>query len=433
MSIIYKDDNMEKKENDIQIIGQGTYGCIFRPNIDCGTKQKGNSDFLSKIQKNDKITNNEIEIGKKLPPKNRRFAGIIEHCPITVGEIGDKTIQKCKLTQKKTGMNLVSNKINYVGEYTLGKYLENKLLEGTDAKTQSETYIHRIINTHIYLLDSLVVLNESNVIHLDLKGNNIMIDQSKNKPVIIDFGMSYDKTLLNLKNYKENVKHPFGIAEKYYIPWCIEVIMLSHISRYLMDHKTKKIIDENKERKIIDEKNIGILQRIVSDYVGENTILKMSVFNKEEIELYKKKMTDWVKSMIGKTWSEIWTVITAQSSSWDNYSVSVMYLMELDIVGLLKSTNTTTNDFLNKYIAELKKLILSVPGERDVPKKSGESLKTIFLKVSKKQHAERVGLLSAIVDNNENKEKMRKFRTIQDNDTVQKEQYIRKKVTSKTI
>ena len=165
MSIIYKDDNMEKKENDIQIIGQGTYGCIFRPNIDCGTKQKGNSDFLSKIQKNDKITNNEIEIGKKLPPKNRRFAGIIEHCPITVGEIGDKTIQKCKLTQKKTGMNLVSNKINYVGEYTLGKYLENKLLEGTDAKTQSETYIHRIINTHIYLLDSLVVLNESNVSH----------------------------------------------------------------------------------------------------------------------------------------------------------------------------------------------------------------------------------------------------------------------------
>ena len=88
---------------------------------------------------------------------------------------------------------------------------------------------------------------------------------------------------------------------------------------------------------------------------------------------------------------------------------------------------------MNKYIAELKKLILSVPGERDVPKKSGESLKKIFLKVSKKQHAERVGLLSAIVDNNENKEKMRKFRTIQDNDTVQKEQYIRKKVTSKTI
>ena len=350
-----------------------------------------------------------------------------------MGKIGDKTIQKCKLTQKKAGMNLVSNKINYVGEYTLGKYLENKLLEGTDAKTQSETYIRRIINTHIYLLDSLVVLNESNVIHLDLKGNNIMIDKSTNNPVIIDFGMSYDKTLLNLKNYKENVKHPFGIAEKYYIPWCIEVIMLSHISRYLMDHTTKKIIDEKKERKIIDEKNIGILQRIVSDYVGENTILKMSVFNQEEIELYKQKMTDWVKSMIGKTWSEIWTVITGQSSSWDNYSVSVMYLMELDIVGLLKSTNTTTNDYLNKYIAELKKMILSVPGERDVPKKSCEYLKTIFLKVSKKQHAERVGLLSAIVDNNENKEKMRKFRTIQDNDRVQKEQYIRKKVTYKTI
>jgi serine/threonine protein kinase len=290
-----------------------------------------------------------------------------------------------------------------------------------------------LLSTYNHLLKSLELLKQANNIHFDLKGPNIFFDTKDTQPIIIDFGLSYNKDLLNIATYKEKEKTPFGINTKYYIPWCIEVILLSHIARYLMNIKNKKIIDENKERKIIDEKNIGILQRIVSDYVGENTILKMSVFNKEEIELYKKKMTDWVKSMIGKTWSEIWTVITAQSSSWDNYSVSVMYLMELDIVGLLKSTNTTTNDFLNKYIAELKKLILSVPGERDVPKKSGESLKTIFLKVSKKQHAERVGLLSTIVDNNENKEKMRKFRTIQDNDTVQKEQYIRKKVTSKTI
>ena len=33
--------------------------------------------------------------------------------------------------------------------------------------------------------------------------NSCKADKSKNKPVIIDFGMSYDKTLLNLKNYKE--------------------------------------------------------------------------------------------------------------------------------------------------------------------------------------------------------------------------------------
>jgi serine/threonine protein kinase len=321
-------------------------------------------------------------------------------------------------------MNLVSNKINYVGEYTLGKYLEKKLLEGTDVKKQSEIYIRRLVNTHMYLLDSLVMLNEYNVIHLDLKGNNIMIDKSKNKPVIIDFGMSYDKSLLNMNNYKEKATNPFGIAEKYYIPWCVEVIILSHIARYLMDHQTKKIIDENKERKIIDEKNIGILQTIVSDYMRENTILKMSVFTNEERETYNKKIMDWINSMIGKTWNEIWTMVSGTCSSWDNYSVSVMYLMELNIVGLLKSTN---NDFLNQYILELKKTIISSPKERDTPKKTGDSLKPIFSKISKKHHTERVAFLSNIVDNNTNKEKMIKIRTVQENDSVQKEQYIRNK------
>ena len=29
---------MDKKEKDLQLIGQGSYGCVFRPNIECKKK-----------------------------------------------------------------------------------------------------------------------------------------------------------------------------------------------------------------------------------------------------------------------------------------------------------------------------------------------------------------------------------------------------------
>ena len=59
-------------QNNIQIIGQGTYGCVYRPNIDCQTKKIDSKQFLSKIQRKDKTSKNEIVIGKKIIslPKN---------------------------------------------------------------------------------------------------------------------------------------------------------------------------------------------------------------------------------------------------------------------------------------------------------------------------------------------------------------------------
>ena len=104
---------MNKNEQELQIIGQGTYGCVFRPNIECSKKDRTDPDFLSKIQQKDRTMINEINIGKKLP-KSPRFAGILKTCPVTVGKIGKDGVSKCKMIQNKQSVNLVSNKIQYV-------------------------------------------------------------------------------------------------------------------------------------------------------------------------------------------------------------------------------------------------------------------------------------------------------------------------------
>ena len=37
-----------KEEGNIHIIGQGTYGCVYSPNIECETQKLGSKKFLSK-------------------------------------------------------------------------------------------------------------------------------------------------------------------------------------------------------------------------------------------------------------------------------------------------------------------------------------------------------------------------------------------------
>ena len=87
----------------------------LQPNIDCQTKKIDSKHFLSKIQRKDKTSKNEIKIGKKIIglPKNiysNRFAPILESCPIEIGKMEEQQFSTCKMIVqgkekiKKTGL-----------------------------------------------------------------------------------------------------------------------------------------------------------------------------------------------------------------------------------------------------------------------------------------------------------------------------------------
>ena len=134
-----------ENEGNIQIIGQGTYGCVYRPNIQCRTQNVGSKQYLSKLQRKDKTSTNEIKLGKIIREKlhirgdDDRFAPILESCPVNIGKLEEDKLSSCKMVVqgkdkiKKTG--LVSNKLFYVGKQTLGDFLESKLLKSKKNKT----------------------------------------------------------------------------------------------------------------------------------------------------------------------------------------------------------------------------------------------------------------------------------------------------------
>ena len=52
-NIMENNNNMENSEQNI--IGQGSYGCVFKPGINCKGKTNSSENYISKIQI-DKLT-----------------------------------------------------------------------------------------------------------------------------------------------------------------------------------------------------------------------------------------------------------------------------------------------------------------------------------------------------------------------------------------
>ncbi len=170
-----------------------------------------------------------------------------------------------------------------------------------------------------------------------------------------------------------------------------------------------------------------IIEGVLKDYIEGHELLKMSMFTTQEKTDFNNKMVIWVRSMKGKSWRDAWNIITSSCNSWDNYSLTMMYLMEFDISGLSKIAQNQTDGFLNVYIENLKKIIISLPNERSLPENTLSELTTIFSKINKKEHTQRVEELSILHKDAGNVEKMRKIRTIKEVDGIQKKDFLYRK------
>jgi len=303
----------------------------------------------------------------------------------------------------------------------LGDYLEEQL-----SSQNTKQYLKKVAETHIYLLKSLETLNQINVLHLDLKHNNIMFDEKKGLPIIIDFGLSYNSENLDMSNYKVQ-ETKFGITTDFYIPWTLETILLCHVAKYLSPNPKQTIDDSKIDQKITNTK---ILESIVKNYVKKHGLLQSrKIFSEEEVKQYEKNMLQWVSSFKEKTWRNLWTSLCSSNKTWDSYSLSVLYLIELQISGLLQLSKKEENTFLTKYVDLLKQSILSKPEDRLLPSEIRKQLYIIFTQANKMNYKQIVKRFSNTVQ--ENGEKIAKNRVKENLQTLQEEKQIHEKFNAR--
>lgn len=291
-----------------KLISQGGYGCVYFPGIECSGKQEKKSKFVSKLQRKGYNSDNEIDIGEivmKIKNFFLYYAPVVNHCDINISKIDKSLLERCEVVRTGEEVDYMLMKIEHIPNIEFFAFLTNKY--------ESKEYVFvTMLETYSYLLNAIELLSLKNIVHFDIKNENILFNQKTKTPFIIDFGIS-----LNMNNYSydDATDYFYIYAPEYYI-WPLEV----HIVCYLV---IKRLDPKGKITK-------GELEKVVEKYFKNNKAL--SIFSESFKKKYYKSMSDYALQFSGKTKKYILDEIIKEDiyKTWDNFSLSVLMLRMLD-------------------------------------------------------------------------------------------------------
>jgi serine/threonine protein kinase len=265
-----------------------------------------------------------------------------------------------KIQEKNKPKNSVyiSNKIRYVGQHNIDYYL---------TKTNGELFpLKKILNTHLHLLEAIEKLQSKNIIHMDLKCNNIMWDDIQHIPIIIDFGLS---RMMDLEN--PPVNKDFFISYENYEYWCIDIYIISQIVH-------------DPSLSLQDDVNLQTLKQMYNTFLN-NAHTKL--LGKRELRSMEIEYTNYFSRYTQKTWGQLVHQLLKSYKSWDNYALSIIYLYvitkSLKPIGISRETDESKRlaqreQLLRRYMAFLQEILMSTPEKRPTSKKTRDYLWQMF-------------------------------------------------------
>jgi len=375
--------------NHVKLLGEGSYSCVFRPGIECSRKQLVSKKYITKIQKYKETSTHEVKIGKiikKIPRYSRYFAPIIESCDVTIDMLNnDSEAKKCDfldISSQNRAKTYESNRIRYVGKHTLAEYL----LQEVKSIKQMENYFRKWINIHITLLNSVSKLNTANVVHMDIKENNIMCKEKSGQPVLIDFGISVDVTNIDSPEFHSAAAF-FSYAANY-PPWCLDITMISY-----MIHKTK---NADIKQPVLnawrsESASIDAAKQVINQFASTN-LEHLGLFSADEMAEFNQNAETYYTPLVEggmlntPSWGDVYNELVKYNQSWDNYSTAIMFLQLLQQFGLQEIAEDFP--FMKQYISVLKTVILSMPEGRPTAADTCNELKKSVSKITRKEKIE---------------------------------------------
>jgi serine/threonine protein kinase len=382
----------EEHYDEIELISQGSYGCVFRPDIPCEKELRPNKKYISKIQIDDLNSKNEVVIGeqiKTIPLYFLHFSPILSECVVSIQQLSRSQVEKCSILNEfdATKSALLSTKIKYVGNKNIEEYflslprtestsqdhIESTQEPTTESVEESKkepiqkmplnAYKSKLLYCFYYVLQSAKILNEKGIIHFDIKERNIMYDEYIQSPLLIDFGLSFIPQNIS----PENISSIF-YTKRVYPYWCIEIYMLC----YIVNRTTEEIIDEN--HKLIPSEFDKTTKNATKTKIEEllNTYQEEMVsffekymdkqFTSEEIETYITALKNVFAIYEGTSWTDnVYNELFKPElyNTWDIYSIAITFSC------ILNSHLTKENmEDYTPFIKILKSIILSPLRER---------------------------------------------------------------------
>ena len=335
------------------VISKGSYGCIFKPAILCSSgKNSKSKKYISKLMLNEPFLNDrEMRISKiikQIPKYHRRYSPILSLCDIEIKNIKDKDIKKCdEIIKHGKKYQPVIGKVRLIN----GK----DLYENYKSKPKKK-FLQILLKSYPILLESLRLLESKFIVHHDLKSNNIIYDEKNNKPVIIDFGLSFSvEKIVDLKKafYVEWAPH--------WTLWPIEIHYLGFViskKRHMYEDELYSLAKEYNDSHSIFKKYNHLISNQIKDIFYRESIKNLKYYNSKPLEIS-------IKYIINNYWK-----------TWNNYSLSVTYLL-LFLSSYKESIEM--NMFNRKFLNLLLKNIHTNPRFRSSIIKTQDKYKKISL------------------------------------------------------
>ena len=272
-----------------EIIGEGTYGCVHKPSLKCTRKKQKYDNKVSKLMLH-KDANEELE-------ENILISKIDKNKDFSLGKP-----EKCK--PAKTKKNLAS--INNCEDFDKNDVKDYSLLIMTDGGTNLKQFAKKMYELQkssenqkkmemfwieaLRLFYGLLKFNESDIIHYDIKPQNIVYNNEENRLNFIDFGFMTTKD--NVKGKIKKSDYRLAIWYWYY-PFENMLLNYNEFVDFInkpIENK-KKLIESLKERAIKTNETEHFSE--FYEYVGDDI---KSLNDDKFIELILKlKMNDYKK------------------------------------------------------------------------------------------------------------------------------------------
>ena len=286
-----------------KLLNYGGFGCIYYPHLTIPKCKldDSNKSYISKLQVKDETAKNEIKISIKIKDiKNYLyfFSPIIKSCPVSLKNLDDELKKECPITNKYSNRSFILSYVNYIESTSFNDYFNKEL--------KYENFFINMLNKYYYLVNSIQILDEHNIIHYDIKIDNILLDKKRDIPIIIDFGLSFDK-----KDILNNLKNIFYIFAPDYILWCPDIQIIS----YLVNN------DSELNKNLITKE---LLNDIFKEYIVN--IRFFNLFSINFTDKYILALKLYYSKFIGKKSDYIVNELLKFSSTWDMYSLSLIFL-----------------------------------------------------------------------------------------------------------
>jgi serine/threonine protein kinase len=319
-----------------ELVNQGAFGCLYHPGIECNGKSMDDQRYATKLVVNDEVADNEVAIGnivKGIVNYGVNFVPVIDTCAVKLEKVhrhNPTALNKCDIVPKeakgakgakkkaKTDPKFILMKMPYIDSLYFYEYIDTM---GDNKKK----IISCMFDTYSYLIESIEQLVEHDVVHHDLKLQNILMNLKTDTPIIIDFGLS-----IPMKRVEQDAfwaTHFYKYAPEYYI-WPLEV----HVINYL----------QNVTGTLSHDDVISICERCV------NANAALSIFSKGFRARYLKTCIEQCDQWVGVDRVTTRAALIKGWSTWDNYALSIAYLQTLEFISSEKGF--TNNHLVIDYV-----------------------------------------------------------------------------------